>query len=211
MSGMNELLKGHRNFRRKALTREREFLVKLASEGQSPDALYIGCSDSRVVPELLTGSSPGELFVVRNIANIIPTFEHADASVGAALEYAVGHLRVPHVIVCGHYGCGGIKGVIDADPHLKNNYPSLAEWLAVAGPAVERARDPDPERWWRQAVEENVIQQIAHLSSYPAVAEAVEDGRITMHGWVYDLRTLHLSVYDVVGDTFRPAEDVLER
>ncbi|MCC7541253.1 MAG: carbonic anhydrase, partial [Deltaproteobacteria bacterium] len=107
------LLEGHRFFRTSYVAGERDFLHQLASVGQSPDALYVGCSDSRVVPELLTSSAPGALFVVRNVANLVPSLTHADASVGAALEYAIGHLHVPHVIVCGHLGCGGIGALLD--------------------------------------------------------------------------------------------------
>lgn len=115
---LENFLRGHLKYRRKVLAQERDFLRKLASEGQSPDAMYIGCSDSRVVPEQLTSSSPGEIFVIRNVANMVPPLENADASVGAALDYAVQHLRVEHLIVCGHYGCGGIKGLMTPHPHF---------------------------------------------------------------------------------------------
>ena len=113
------LIRGHRKFRQEYANNEREFLKRLASKGQSPNALYIGCSDSRVVPELLTSSSPGEIFVLRNVANLVPVFDHPDSSVGAAIEYAVGHLQVPHIIVCGHYECGGVKAALDLCRSLK--------------------------------------------------------------------------------------------
>ena len=103
------LIHGHREFRARYFE-EQHLLERLATLGQSPRALFIGCSDSRVVPEILTQTGLGELFVVRNIANFVPDFEHADASVGAAIEYAVDHLEVRDVIVCGHTGCGGVKG-----------------------------------------------------------------------------------------------------
>src|SRR5262245_11235372 len=106
------LIHGYARFRAEYFAGEREYLHRLAVEGQRPSALYVGCSDSRVIPELLTSSAPGELFVVRNVANQVPTLQHSDASVGAAVEYAVGYLRVRHVIVCGHYGCGGVKAVL---------------------------------------------------------------------------------------------------
>src|SRR6185503_10892646 len=135
-----ELLRGHAEFQRQYLGDEREFLQTLASKGQSPAALYIGCSDSRVVPEVLTASSPGDLFVVRNVANLVPRLEHADASVGAALEYAVGHLHVPHLIVCGHVGCGGVAAAIQGLEHV-TGLPSLREWLELVLPAVAHARE----------------------------------------------------------------------
>jgi carbonic anhydrase len=204
----DDLLRGHRHFRRKFLANERAFLQKLASEGQSPGAVYIGCSDSRVVPELLTSTSPGEIFVVRNIANLIPTFEHADASVGAALDYAIGHLKVEHVIVCGHYGCGGVKGAMEGG-HF-HGHDSLEEWLAPLVPVTARVRCEDPARWWKEAVEESVIQQLENLSTYPIVKSALEQDAITLHAWVYDLFTLNLFVYDVDSEHFAPADGMLK-
>lgn len=204
-----EFLSGHRKFQREFVADERIFLEKLASEGQSPDALYIGCSDSRVVPELLTNSSPGALFVVRNIANLVPTFDDPDSSVGAAIEYAVGHLEVPHIIVCGHYGCGGVKAALDGLDKIRA-LPSLFEWLSdvrVAAESVDSALDPEPR--WRRAVEESVIFQLGNLPSYPAVASALAAGKLHLHGWVYDMHTCALSVYDVEKDSFTSASALL--
>lgn len=203
---LDHLIDGHRHFRRKFLAKERDFLQKLASEGQSPDTIYIGCSDSRVVPELLTSTSPGEIFVVRNVANLIPTFEHADASVGAALEYAVAHLNVQHIIICGHYGCGGVKGAIEGG-HF-HGAASLEEWIAPLVPIVARVKNDNPATWWRNAVEESVIQQLENLSTYPIVQAALDDEKITLHAWVYDLFTLNLYVYDAGFDRFVPAEQL---
>ncbi|MSP59642.1 MAG: carbonic anhydrase [Myxococcales bacterium] len=210
------LIRGHKDFRSRYVAREGEFLQRLASEGQSPAALYIGCSDSRVIPELLTSSAPGELFVVRNVANLAPPRGHANASVGAAIEYAVGFLKVAHVVVCGHYGCGGIRAVLDGLGHLQG-FTSLTEWLRSAVPGVDRARAMLPEEptegevLWRRAVEENVVEQLANLVTFPSVGEALEAGKLVLHGWVYDLFSLDLSVYDVASDRFLPAEQVLLR
>lgn len=214
------LLEGHRHFQASYVSDERAFLEDLASRGQSPDALYVGCSDSRVVPELLTASSPGALFVVRNVANLVPPLEHADASVGAALEYAIGHLHVPHVIVCGHIGCGGIAALLDPEEERAlEAHPSLREWLAGAKPAVDRARvDASPASassgasrnvLWRRAVEENVLLSIEHLTTFPDVRAALDRGELALHGWVYDLFSATLSVYDVARDDFVTAEEVI--
>ena len=203
---MRELLDRNAEFVRAIPRNERRFLRMLASEGQSPDALYIGCSDSRVVPEILTRSSPGSLFVIRNVANLVPPLDHADASVGAAIEYAVGHLRVPHVIVCGHYGCGGVQAAIAGVEHL-HGLPSLTEWLG--GVSVGPASEGDATARWRAAVEHNVERQLVHLLTYACVAQAVAADAIEIHGWVYDLHTLELSAYDPESGTFRPATELL--
>ena len=207
---MNPLLQRHAVYRNKVLARERDFLTRLASEGQSPDAMYIGCSDSRVVPELLTSSSPGEIFVIRNVANLVPPLENADASVGAALEYAVQHLKVQHLIVCGHYGCGGVKGMMDEHPHFEKT-PSLQEWLLPLKPVIDATRRADPQQWWKAAVERSVVQQLHNLMSFPVVAEAWEADRLEIHGWVYDLYNLDLHVYDEAADRFTVAQQLLER
>ena len=207
---VDDLLRGYGAFRESYVGDEHEFLASLAGQKQAPGALYVGCSDSRVVPELLTTAAPGQLFVVRNVANLVPELAHADASVGAALEYAVGYLHVPHIIVCGHYGCGGVRATLDGLEAVRK-HASLYEWLAGVVPAAERARaiGLDGEALWRRAVEENVLLQLDNLWSFPEVEEAVRAGRLQMHGWVYDLYSLRLSVYDKAAGGFRPAEDVL--
>lgn len=207
---MNPFLRRHQAYREKVLAKERDFLLHLASEGQSPDAMYIGCSDSRVVPELLTSSSPGEIFVIRNVANLVPPLQDADASVGAALEYAVAHLKVRHLIVCGHYGCGGVKGMMSDHPHFENT-PSLKEWLAPLQPIVAATRRENVESWWRAAVERSVVQQVDNLLSFPVVADAWKADLLEIHGWVYDLYSLDLHVYDEATDRFLVAQHLLER
>jgi carbonic anhydrase len=204
-----EFLHGHREFHKEYVADERVFLQRLASTGQSPDALYIGCSDSRVVPELLTNSAPGSLFVVRNIANLVPTFENPDSSVGAAIEYAVGNLKVSHIIVCGHYGCGGVKAALDGLDKIKE-LPSLFEWLGDVKTVAENI-DPnlDPEMRWRLAVEDSVLFQMGNLLTFPAVVAALANKKLELHGWVYDLHTCGLSVYDVQEDAFIPASSIL--
>lgn len=204
------LIRGHRKFRREYAGDERAFLERLASRGQSPDALYIGCSDSRVVPELLTSSSPGQLFVVRNVANLVPVFNDPDSSVGAAIEYAVGHLQVPHVIVCGHYECGGVKAALDGLEKVRK-HPSLFEWLGEVRAAAENV-DPslEPALRWRRAVEESVVFQLGNLASYAAVAAALAEGKLQLHGWVYDLKTSSLSVYDAGKHAFVSVDSLIE-
>ncbi len=185
---MHKLLTGHATFRREFVAGSGAFLDRLASEHQSPDALFIGCADSRVIPELLTTSAPGELFVVRNVANLVPPAARADSCVGAALEYAVQVLKVQHVVVCGHYGCGGVQAMIDGVDGAR--MPELEVWLKDAAVlnSVARETGTDPADQWKRAVEENVLDQLANLPSYPCIAERLASGAMTLHGWVYDLR-----------------------
>lgn len=205
---MKHLLAGHAKFRADYFVNEAEFLRQLAHEGQNPSALYIGCCDSRVVPELLTSSAPGELFVVRNIANVVPP--HANdpttaASVGAAIEYAVDVLGVQHVIVCGHDRCGGVQAVIDGIGKLAA-YPHLTSWLKLVEPAVSLVRASAGESRLADTVEENVLQQMEHLLTHPTIQRAVGQNKLTMHGWVYDVESGGLRVYDVTTEEFLPAE-----
>jgi carbonic anhydrase len=211
--GMRKLIEGHATFRADYVAAEQDFLRRLASEGQSPDALFIGCSDSRVVPELLTTSSPGSLFVVRNVANAVPPLDNVDSSVGAALEYATVHLNVPHIIVCGHYGCGGVKAALQARcGHVLDHVdetPSLAEWLQNLAGGIEPDPALDAEAQWRAAVEDNVLAQMAHLTTFPAVRERLQSGRLQLHSWVYDIYAHGLKVYDVGADRFVDAARLL--
>jgi carbonic anhydrase len=207
---IEKLIHGHQNFQERFFAGERKFLRGLVASTQAPAALYVGCSDSRIVPELLTSAAPGELFVVRNVANLVPTFAHADCSVGAALEYAVGYLATPHVIVCGHYGCGGVKAAVEGLQTVKE-HASLHEWLEGVLPAVQVLKDEelDAETRWRRAVEENVIEQLSNLVTYPTVAAALQAGKLEMHGWTFDPVTTQLYVYDVDSDRFVRSDELL--
>jgi len=200
---VEELLAGHGRFRAEYVGDERAFLKRLAHEGQRPTTLLIGCSDSRVIPELLTDAAPGELFVVRNVANLVPAREHGDASVGAAIEYAVEHLEVSEIVVCGHDDCGGVTAVLNDLRGIPSD-SDLAAWLEGIRPAVERARRAEaaPRARLRRAVEESVLDGVANLMTFPDVARAVVAGQLRLHGWVYDLREATLRTYDAELDRF---------
>ncbi len=184
-----------------------ELLETLVEQGQSPQGLLITCSDSRVSPERLLGSAPGDLFMLRNIANLVPPFEQQDTAITAVLEYAIRHLHVPHIVICGHTDCGGIKG-LDAqiDPKAE---PALANWIEFARPAQRKVDTKGKMDDWprhRAIVEQNVVQQLRHIQSYPFVLEALEANLIELHGWVYHMRRRLMSYYDSVRDEF----DILE-
>lgn len=168
--------------------KQAELLEKLAKEGQAPEALFIGCSDSRITPERLFGAGPGAMFMLRNIANIIPPYDQSDPGITAVLEYAVHYLQVPHIIICGHTDCGGIKGLdTTLVPAVE---PALARWLEFARPAqqtVDGGKRLAAEDRHQAIVEQNVALQLRHLRSYPFVQEAIEANRLELHGWVYYL------------------------
>ena len=210
-SGHAGLDQEHELFQRAYAGHEREFLEDLVAHGQHPLAFYLGCSDSRVIPELLTHAVPGELFVVRNVANLLPPIERRIVSAGAALEYAVGHLHVRHLIVCGHDLCGGVRAALDGGVD-RDETPSLAEWLEGLAPVVERTRGvtEDGGVRWRRTVEENVLEQLTNALGYPAVARAVAAGELALHGWVYDLATGALRVYHREAEGFVSAASLLE-
>jgi carbonic anhydrase len=182
--------------------KQAECLEKLAQEGQSPEALFIGCSDSRVCPEQLLGADPGDLFMLRNIANIVPPYERSDAGITAVLEYAIRHLQVPHLIICGHTDCGGIKGLdvqLDAEAE-----PALAHWIEFARSAQQGVQVKNLSNWGRHraVVERNVVLQLRHVQTYPFALEALEANRLELHGWVYYLRRRLMGYYDPVKDGF---------
>jgi len=175
---------------------EQELLDTLAKHGQSPDAMFIGCSDSRVVPEALLGARPGDLFVVRVVANIVPPHIAGQYAVSAAIEYAILHLKVKHLIVCGHTDCGGIKA-LDHPPAMTAE-PSIAGWLKFARPAQKKVDMHGAAGGDRHQaiVEENVLLQLENLQSHPAVRDALAHKQIELHGWVYHLAGRQIRYYD---------------
>jgi len=190
-----KILSGHRRFREK-FESEHEVFKRLAEEGQQPKVLWIGCSDSRVVPEMITGADPGELFNVRNIANIVPPAPTIACATGAAIEYAVLHLEVSHIVVCGHTECGGIKA-LEAPPSAATG-PHIASWLELAQPARERvlAKGVPADLLYVETIKTNVVVQCENLRSYPCVAEREATGALSVHAWLYDLHTGSILAFD---------------
>ncbi len=199
---VDHLISGHRAYQKGYAQREKDFLRRLAGEQQNPSAVFIGCSDSRVIPELLTATSPGDLFVVRNIANVVTLGSELVTSVGAALEYAVGSLKVPHIIVCGHYGCGGVQAALTGYDNLEEG-SALRKWLGGVDDAVNEVRqsgEKDADKLWRRAVEANVLHQMERVQSYAAV----RDVEVELHSWIFDMFNGQLSIYDEGLDAFVP-------
>ncbi|HUM03659.1 MAG TPA: carbonic anhydrase [Thermoanaerobaculia bacterium] len=183
------LLEGNRRFVKETFEKEREFFMSLVKR-QRPTVLWIGCSDSRLTVSAITNTRAGEVFVHRNIANVVAT---NDWNLSAVLEFTINHLRIPDVVICGHYGCGGIAA-LDVEESDDKYIPI---WLLNAMPARERVDQRSraqyiqlsPEERMRQIVEENVRLQLEHLNEYPFVRRERQEGRLTLHGWVYDMGT----------------------
>ncbi len=181
-----------------------EKLENLVTHGQQPKALFIGCSDSRVTPELLLGLDPGDMFMLRNIANIMPPYVQTEIGTVSVLEYAVLSLQVPHIIVCGHTECGGIRS-LDKNIDM-GTVPALSRWLDLARPAQRdidfNQRDLTPEERHIAIVERNVINQLKNIESYPFIQKALTANKLTLHGWVYYLKQQQIGYYNSEQDQF---------
>ncbi|WP_334151382.1 carbonic anhydrase [Hyphomicrobium sp.] len=192
---IKDAIEGHERFRR-AFEREEAFYKTLATEKQTPRLLWIGCCDSRVVPSQIMQADPGELFEVRNIANCVPPAWADDEAVGAAIEYALAHLGIDDIVVCGHTGCGGIAAL--AGPVSPGRDAHLARWVEYTRPAhrlVAAARVPDGERSLA-TIRAHIQFQLDNLMTYESVARGVADGRIGIHGWLYDMEAGEIQAYD---------------
>jgi carbonic anhydrase len=194
---VGKFLGGISRFQKQVYPEHQELFEKLAS-GQRPEALFITCADSRIDPCLVTQTHPGELFICRVIGNIVPPYPDAIGGVSATIEYAVGVLRVPEVIVCGHTDCGVMRGALN--PEALQAFPNVSAWLRYAN--VEQ-RDPEPSPNFLLALtENNVVAQLKNLGSHPTVAERLKQGDLALHGWVYNIGTGTVTVYNEVTGRF---------
>lgn len=192
---IRDAVEGFERFRRE-FERDRAFFESLAVAQQKPRLLWIGCSDSRVMPSQITQADPGELFEIRNIANCVPPSWAGDDAVGAAIEYAVGHLGIDDIVVCGHTGCGGIQALSEPIPPQKNAH--LGRWIEYTRPAhrlIAAAGLPESERLLA-TVRAHIHFQLDNLMTYEAVAVGVREGRIGIHGWLYDMTEGEIQAYD---------------
>jgi carbonic anhydrase len=195
---VDRILRGVSRFQRNVYPQHRELFQKLA-EGQRPSALFITCADSRIDPCLLTQTKPGELFICRVIGNIVPVYPDAVGGVSATIEYAVGALGVPDVIVCGHTDCGVMKGVLD--PESVAAFPAVSAWLKHALVARDGGTDQD----LIALTERNVLEQLKNLGSHPSVARRLDEGSLSLHGWVYYIAEGAVASYDPDEGRFVPA------
>lgn len=188
---MDNVLERAARFKGTVFPEQSALYRRLASDGQNPKALMISCADSRVVPEIITQASPGDLFVCRNAGNIVPPFAQANGGVSSAVEYAVVALGVRDIVVCGHSDCGAMKAF--RNPPALEAMPNVAAWLrhshAAHSVVCSAYHGLDDVAAARATAMENVVVQINHLRTHPSVASALARGELTLHGWFFDIET----------------------
>lgn len=187
---MDRLIDGYRRFRQNVWSAERARYEALASSGQRPETLVIACSDSRVDPQTVFGARPGELFVVRNIAGLVPPFQPDSGYHGtsAALEFGVRVLKVARIVVLGHGQCGGIQAMVEGAPEEARDF--VEPWMAIAEPVLRQIpKDIQPADLLDHCETEVVRLSLANLATFPWIAEAVAAGRLELHGFRFAIRT----------------------
>ena len=207
--GVDKLLKGYRQFRDGSYEQSRSLIEDLVSQGQHPEVAVVACSDSRVDPAILFQSDPGDLFVIRNVANLVPPMEQEGTFHGtsAALEFAVVGLAVKHLVVLGHAHCGGIKAMMSPDSY-ENTFTFVLPWVSMLAAAHRRVlatMSQASEAARIRACEENaVLVSLENLTTFPWVRERVESGDLQLHGWYVDIAVPELCVHDWDAGKFIP-------
>jgi carbonic anhydrase len=206
-----KLMLGVLEFKRKDFKGLQNLFEQL-SNGQYPETLFITCADSRVDPLLITHSLPGQLFVTRNIGNIVPPFP-SSSSEAAAIEYALNTFNIKDIIICGHSQCGAMNGLLT--PDIEKQLPTVASWLTHSQPVLKKMNElhMDEGNGWASklncATRLNIVQQIQHLTTYPLIASKLAKNELSIHGWLYEFETGKISVYEQQKDKFVPLEDAL--
>jgi len=204
---MKKVISGILRFQQKAFEERKDLFAELAN-GQSPEVLFITCADSRIDPNLVTQTEPGELFVCRNAGNIVPPHAKAAGGMTASIEFGVAVLGCKHIVVCGHTDCGAMKGALN--PGALDELPHVQDWLDHARAAVEvvKAQNGHAGHDELNAVtRQNVLLQLQHLRTHPVVASRISSGEISLHGWVYDIETGGVNCYDDTRDAFVPLQE----
>ena len=208
-NALETLLDGVRRFRREIYSQNRERYRQAASQPQRPHTLFITCADSRIDPELLTQSGPGDIFVTRNIGNLVPAYGQMLGGVSSVIEYAVQALGVAQIVICGHTDCGAMKGLLHREKLV--NMPTVNAWLqnAEAALSVVEARDSAANETAKldRLIEENVLLQLNHLRTHPSVAGKIAQKKLAVYGWVYDIGNGHVNMYDDATGRFVTVDD----
>ena len=205
--GIAKVVAGYRHFTEQVFPEHRELFDELANK-QAPQVLFITCADSRIDPSLITQTVPGELFVCRNIGNIVPAHGETMGGVSAVIEYAVVALKVRHIIICGHSDCGAMKALKNPDAPALAAMPSVKGWLRHAEAAVGMARSnhgqPTGDDLTWALIRENVQLQLQHLRTHRVVAQGLSDGSLKVHGWVYNIGKGTIEDFDAGKRQFVP-------
>ena len=204
---LKKLKEGILRFQTEVYPEQADTYRKAASEPQRPAALIVTCADSRIDPELITQCGPGELFVTRNIGNLVPAYGEMMGGVSAVIEYAVSALKVKHIAVCGHSDCGAMKALLH--PESLETMATVRRWMRNAEAALSVAdslsdKDDKPSERLKRLTEENVLLQVQHLRTHPSVAGAVAREELTLSGWVYDIGTGQVRISENSERTFHP-------
>ena len=206
---IKRIIAGLNDFHDNYFATHRELFEQL-SQGQTPDVMFITCSDSRIDPCLITQAQPGELFVVRNVGNIIPAYGSQMNSESAAIEYAIQALDIKDIIVCGHSHCGAIKGLLQIGS-LSQEMPLVYDWLKrYAEPTrrlvMDNYQNCSGEQLLKIAIEQNVIAQLKNLETYPVISSRLHSGKLTIHAWVYEIETGEVFIYEPSSKQFNLIE-----
>jgi carbonic anhydrase len=213
---MNEVLEqlksGVRRFQAEVYPDRAEIFTQAASEKQQPHTLFITCADSRVDPNLITSSDTGEVFVTRNIGNMVPAYGEMLGGVSAVVEFAVSGLGVQHIVICGHTHCGAMQALLE--PNSVDNMPTVRSWLKNAHAALQvtesiKAMNGGERDVLEVLTEQNVLLQMQHLKTHPSVAGAMALGRLSISGWIYNIGTGDVCVVEDGKQTFTPVGESL--
>ncbi|MBO1326965.1 carbonic anhydrase [Acetobacter suratthaniensis] len=214
-SSLLTLLRGAEHFNTEVFPAKEALFASLA-KGQSPGALFIACADSRIDPNLITQTEPGDLFILRNIGNLVPAYGEMLGGVSSAIEYAVMALGVSTIIVCGHSDCGAMKALLDPEKSGLDTMPTVKSWLRNAEAAraatlnTFRSEDVGPATV-RCIAEQNVLLQLAHLRTHPAVAAGLAGGTLFLQGWFYDIGSGEITILDEQTRKSVSIDDVIKK
>lgn len=213
---MRKLIRGITSFRSQSTPEQRSHFARLAL-GQRPNALFVCCSDSRVAPNVFASTDPGDLFVVRNVGNLVPASDDygrslSDRSEAAAIEFAITTLQVRDLIICGHSECGAMHALLGGLENVP--YPNLKSWIATAQPALRRCRageeiDPGLSDVNRLS-QLNVLEQASHFTTYPFVRDLIDAGKVSVHAWWFDIARAEVLAFDPRSKRFAPVDDWVE-
>lgn len=188
-------------------------LFEQLNKGQNPDTLFITCADSRIIPSLITQAHPGDLFVLRNIGNIVPPYPSL-SSEAAGIEYVLNKFEIKDIIICGHSQCGAMEGLLT--PDIEKQMPVVASWLSHSHSVLKKMHDDETELITDRALkltiatQQNILLQIAHLKTYPLIAQKLARNELTIHGWLYEVKTGKVQIYEPAKSDFMTLEAALD-